>query len=201
MMALFDEGFNFAVVILALLFVGFPFLALWIRNTQWPKLRHPATTKWKSSIPKSIITTGVLALSIMAAQPASAENFELYMISTGSEVELYQVSSTLKPVKLTGARKDGYLAFRHFPQLFLDSTHGYVQPRENLRMLTSGFQTTPLGRILKVAGRIDWQKATGQELVRSSPNIPTAEESLSSEKSLPQLTMSKVPGTTLEKNN
>lgn len=201
-MTLFDEGLNFAVVSLAFLCVGLPFLAMWIRDTQWPTFQHQSLTKRKSASYKMIIPIFVLALGIMTVQPASAENLQLYTVSAGDEVEFYQVPSALKPLKFQETRKGGsILTQQTYPQRHLDPTRGYVEPIGNMGMLTSGFQTTPTGRLLKVAGRIEWQVRPMQETVGSPPDFLSIGVTVLSEERLSPLTISKVAETPLMGTN
>ena len=200
-MTLFDEGLNFAVVSLAFLCAGLPFVAMWIRDTQWRTFQYQSHTKRKSANYKTIIPTLILALGIMTAQPASAENLELYAVPTGNEVEFYQVPSTLKPLKFSGTSNRGSFSLQTSPQRFFETTREYGPTMGNMEMLTSGFQTTPTGRLLKVDGRIDWQVETRQEMVRSYPDFLSIGVTVPSEERLPPLTMSKVAETPLMGNN
>jgi hypothetical protein len=192
-MTLFDEGLNFAVVSLAFLCAGLPFLAIWIRDTQWPTWQHQSHTKGNTASYKKIVPTLVLALGIMTAQSASAQNLELYAVSTGNGVEFYQVPSTLKPLNFPGTSNGGSLLTQQTStQRFLDPSREDGLSMGNKGMLTSGFQTTLTGRVLKVAGRVDWQVEARQEMVRYTPNLRGTGLAVLREQRLSPLKISKV---------
>ncbi len=103
----------------------------------------------------SIVGAWTVTFGLLMASPISASAQELFMLSTESGLELYQVGNLIEP------------------DLLINTYHSAVSPKKQAGtfslqtisvqgnfwrplLVQSGLQTTPNGRILTMAGRIDW---------------------------------------------
>jgi len=110
----------------------------------------------------SIVGTWIVTFGLLVASPVSASAQELFMLSTESGLELYQVGNLIEPDLLINTYhseipskiKAGAFSLQPI------SVHGkFWRPL----LVQSGLQTTPNGRILTMAGRIDWQTSSDRD--------------------------------------
>ena len=103
----------------------------------------------------SIVGTWIVTFGLLVASPVSASAQELFMLSTESGLELYQVGNLIEPDLLINTYHSAIPSKIKAGAFSLQpiSVHGkFWRPF----LVQSGFQTTPNGRILTMAGRIDW---------------------------------------------
>jgi hypothetical protein len=98
-----------------------------------------------------------MSLGLLMALPGSSSAQELFMLSTKSGLELYQVEKLIMPTFLNSQYKLGsgeHVTTGEFSHTPHRSTYGALGGK--LLVVQSGLQTTPNGR-LTLTGRIDWQ--------------------------------------------
>ncbi len=103
----------------------------------------------------SIVGAWTVTFGLLVASPVSASAQELFMLSTESGLELYQVGKLIEPDLLINTYHSAVLPKIQAGAFSLQpiSVHGnFWKPL----LVQSGLQTTPNGRILTMAGRIDW---------------------------------------------
>jgi len=200
-MAIFDEGINLLVVGLTLFFAGVPFLAIYLRDTRQPVVQPIPARLHVPTAPQTLIASLILVFGIASIPPAFAADQTIFSLPTNNGWEFYQVPAALEPLNDSGPGSIGPFSLTNSAQLWVDPIQRQLQPMKNLPMLTTQFRTTPHGRILTVADRIDWQIEPSQEMVSSAPASLITGVSLPSKGHLSQLTMSKMAETTLMGNN
>ena len=103
----------------------------------------------------SIVGAWIVTFGLLVASPVSASAQELFVLSTESGLELYQVGKLIEPDLLINTYHSGIPSKIQAGTFSLQpiSVHGkFWRPL----LVQSGLQTTPNGRILTLAGRIDW---------------------------------------------
>lgn len=109
-----------------------------------------------NSTATSLIGGLLISLGLFTALPGSSSAQELFMLSTKSGLELYQVEKLFMPTFLISQYRSGSGDnvktgdFSHDPHR---PTYGELG---KILVVQSGLQTTPNGR-LTLTGRIDWQ--------------------------------------------
>ncbi len=110
----------------------------------------------------SIVGTWIVTFGLLVALPVSVSAQELFVLSTESGLELYQVGKLIEPDLLINTYhsvipskiKAGAFSLQPI------SVHGnFWRPL----LVQSGLQTTPNGRILTMAGRIDWHPSSDRD--------------------------------------
>lgn len=200
-MAILDEGINLLVVGLTLFFAGVPFLAIYLRDTRQTVVQPIPARLHVPTDTKTLIASLILVFGIASIPPAFAADQTLFSLHTNNGWEFYQVPAALEPLNDIDPDGTGSFSLTNSPQLLVDLIQRQPQPMKNFPILTTQFRTTPHGRILTVADRIDWQIEPSQEMVNSAPASLITGVSLPNKGHLSQLTMSKVAETTLMGNN
>ncbi len=107
----------------------------------------------------SIVGTWIVTFGLLVASPVSASAQELFMLSTESGLELYQVGNLTEPDLLINTYHSAIPSKLKGGAFSLQpiSVHGnFWRPL----LVQSGLQTTPNGRILTMEGRIDWHPSS-----------------------------------------
>jgi hypothetical protein len=103
----------------------------------------------------SIVGLWIVTFGLLVGSPVSAPAQELFVLSTESGLELYQVGKLIEPDLLINTYHSAIPSKIKAGTFSLQpiSVHGkFWKPL----LVQSGLQTTPNGRILTMAGRIDW---------------------------------------------
>ena len=200
-MAIFDEGINLLIVGLPLFFAGVSFLVIYLRDIRQPVVKPIPAGRHVPTDTKTLITSLLLVFGLTSIPPAFAVDQTLFSLHTNNGWEFYQMPAALEPLNDSGPDGNGSFSLTNSPQLLVEPIQGQIQPMKNLPMLTAQFRTTPHGRILTVADRIDWQIEPSQEMVSSAPASLIIGVSLPNKGHRSQLTMSKVAETTSMGNN
>ena len=117
-----------------------------------------------------------VTLNFATLIPASAQ--ELFVLSTVSGLELYQIDTVNKP-SFVQNRNESALWPKTAPILTVDQSLFTPMAINNTPMLSSGFITTETGRIATVAGRIAWQFTQPQlEFAKDVADPPVRETPL-----------------------
>jgi len=103
----------------------------------------------------SIAWTLAATFGLLLASPVSSSAQELFVLSTESGLELYQVGNLIEPDLLINTYHSAVLPKIQAGTFSLQpiSVHGKFWKS---LLIHSGLQTTLNGRILTMAGRIDW---------------------------------------------
>lgn len=167
-MAIFDEGINPAVFIIAIMFAGLPFVARYLKERAQefaPSIvRHvhhqPLKTHYRTLMLPLVVTLSLASIPFVSAQ-------ELYGIPTEDGMEFYQVPATLdfSGSSIGNSGLAGTSGMESYHHLFAGKT---ISP------FTPGFHTTTSGRLLTVAGRIDWTASNNSSLVTPVPETTPA---------------------------
>ncbi|MCH7615146.1 MAG: hypothetical protein IH978_05350 [Nitrospinae bacterium] len=130
----------------------------------------------------SIAWTLAATFGLLLASPVSSSAQELFVLSTESGLELYQVGNLIEPDLLINTYHSAIPSKIQAGTFSLQpiSVHGkFWKPL----LVHSGLQTTLNGRILTMAGRIDWQPTSGgnplsDDLIASLPKMTSQTASL-----------------------
>lgn len=156
-MTVFDEGLNTLVLGIALLIAGSPFLALYVRDSLVPA-SHVRPRKNPINFPSKLLGT-TLGLFLALASFTSASGQQLFVLSTDAGLEIYQV----EPIK-----KPNLFPSKNFSALWPTSNEFIPINMPTLKLpgtqssnvlIDPGFRTSVSGRILTIAGRIDWSSS------------------------------------------
>jgi hypothetical protein len=110
----------------------------------------------------SIVGAWTVTFGLLVASPVSASAQELFVLSTESGLELYQVGKLFEPDLLINTYHSAVSPKKNAGTFSLQpiSAHGkFLRPL----LVQSGLQTTPNGRILTMAGRIDWRPSSNRD--------------------------------------
>jgi len=112
----------------------------------------------------SIVGAWTVIFGLLVASPVSASAQELFVLSTESGLELYQVGKLIEPDLLINTYHSAVSPKITAGTFSLQpiSVHGkFLRPL----LVQSGLQRTPNGRILTMAGRIDWHPSSDGNLL------------------------------------
>lgn len=109
----------------------------------------------------SMLTVLAVTLGLFMASPVPASAQELFALSTESGLELYQVEGLKGPdfiINKYHSALEPKIEASAFSKQFRSVKYGKFA---RSLLVNSGLQTTPNGRILTMAGHIDWQPTSG----------------------------------------
>lgn len=111
----------------------------------------------------SVVRTLAVSLALFLGLATSAFGQEIFILSTESGLELYQVEKLHEPNLQLNTFRPAFgsnlvdQSFMHQPTV---SAYGIMGKSF---MVNSGLQTTPNGRLLMLAGETDWRPSSGSD--------------------------------------
>ncbi|MEC4674828.1 MAG: hypothetical protein VST68_11625 [Nitrospirota bacterium] len=160
----------------ALFITSVPFLVGYFREA---RVRSQSPSQNKNGRSTVLAIAGLIlgvTVNFATLMPASAQ--ELFVLSTDSGLELYQIDTVNKP-NFAQYRNESALWPKTAPSLTVAQSLLTPMAINNTPILSSGFVTTETGRIATVAGRIAWQYTQPQlEFVKELPTPPAPETPL-----------------------
>jgi len=112
----------------------------------------------------SMVGALAVTFSLFMASPVPTSAQELFVLSTESGLELYQVEKRIEPDLLINTYHSGFRPKAEagaFSNQAMFSAYGIIGKPLLVR---SGLQTSPNGRILIMADLIDWHPTSGKNL-------------------------------------
>lgn len=133
---------------------GLPFLALYLRDAFHSRTKSPKKDRMTSVASTLVGTTFGMMVFLTPLVPASAQ--ELFVLSTGTGLEFYQVDTVKQPTwplnRHSSALWPEPQTLLLIPSVEVETIKLFNSPL----MVLPGFTTTTTGRVLTTAGRIHW---------------------------------------------
>lgn len=160
-----------------LLIASVPFLVGYVRDAMVQSPSRGRKNNKRTTVLFIVGSVLGVTLNFATLMPASAQ--ELFVLSTDSGLELYQID-TVNKASISLYRNDNALWQKTAPSPTWDqSLFTTFGNNHHAPLLSSGFITTGTGRIITVAGRIAWQFTQPQvEFVKEGADPPVRETPL-----------------------